>query len=763
MRREIGLSYNKKFGFNVLPLKGKAPVGMWNFWQDKPQSKTDIERMEWGKATGIGVIQGIGDLRLLDLDHVKDYDILDEMLAEIGLDNDYLWVTKSGSGEGLHIIIRVKPAGKIVNEFGDKGIYSFPFKDELQCHHLELRWRNCQTAFPPSKHPETLGTYEFYHEPKRPKELPACVDEEKIISLIKRFCSVSKNNDTQKDEEIDSYYSDNQVIESALELLSRKLTKGSYELWFKIGMSLLPLGKTGEDYFVKMSLSNKNYNDTEGEVRKKFRQLAKDSRGNISLKSLFYIAGQFGWEKPVIQFWKLSRRKVKIEDTRFRSFLDSEGFCKIKRDKGIVFARIERCVVSEVIICDIKDYLMNFINRMNAGVLNGVTRDELLSAIIKSSSRLFTNQFMEFLPLKEIDFVRDNKDEAILFYRNGVVVVRKDGCEIIDYSKFGKYIWKDQILSRDFYPVEERTVFDDFLGNVTNQYQERYLALKSTIGYMLHRFKDPVNAKAIIYLDEKLSDGAFGRSGKGLVVKAILKLRNGVIQDGRNFNIGKSFPWQRIEVNTDILAIEDIGKKFSFPNLFSVITDGMPVEKKNVMEFYLEFSVSPKIILTSNYSIAGIDDSTLDREFVIEFSDFYNRSHRPVDDFGKQFFDGWTTEEWYAFDNFMVGCIQLFLKRGLITYQYANLDRKKLLDETAPEFVEFIETEQNFVFGNSYDKKELFDSFVNSYSDFSKLTQRKFTLWMKAYAKLSGMEMVETRSGKERTITLIKAVSNDRH
>jgi len=758
MLREKAIEYNSKYGFNVLALVGKVPTGNWHEWQTKKQTADDIARLNWRSATGIGVVSGVSDLRILDLDDVGDFDILPELLKELGLAESYPWVTLSGSGRGLHILFRGEDSEQIKKEFGDKGVYVFPFKDSSQCDHLELRWKGCQTAAPPSMHPETLNCYQFYDATEIPEAAPDYIEGKKILSAIKKFCkTVNVTEKTEKPKEaINTVYYDNKVLESALDFLSKNLTKGSYDDWFKVGLALVPLGKIGENYFVKMSLANKNYTDNEKEVREKFRGMMRDARGDVSLGTLYHIAELSGWRKPIVKFWRRTETGVAIEMTKLKRFLASEGFCKFKLDKRPVFARITDNLVEEVIITDIKDFVIDYINSIPMLSLDGLTPTQLMDALIRNSSKIFCAQYMEFLPTKKIEFIRDTKDEALLFYRNGVLAVTKDGRRVIPFTEFGKFIWKDQILERDFGEETERAVFDEFIFNIVRSDHDRYLALKSSIGYLLHRYKDPTNARAVFYVDEKLSDGAFGRSGKGLVLKAVLKLREGVIQDGRNFSMTKNFAFQRVEASTNVIALEDIGKNFPFEKLFSCITDGITVEKKNVNEFYLEYGVAPKFGITSNFLARGLDDSTQDRQFIVEFSDHYNKDHRPIDDFGAKFFDGWDKKEWRAFDCFMADALQLFLRKGLIPYKFVNLEAKMVMDATAPEFVEFIEDEGNLPLDTKKDKRELFESFVNSYPDFSKQTQRKFTSWIKSWARIKGYNSDEGKSGGERTIIVYK-------
>ena len=204
-----------------------------------------------------------------------------------------------------------------------------------------------------------------------------------------------------------------------------------------------------------------------------------------------------------------------------------------------------------------------------------------------------------------------------------------------------------------------------------------------------------------------------------------------------------------MSADTNIVAIEDMREKFPFDRLFSIITEGITIEKKHRDEIFISFPESPKIVISSNFTIKGVDDSTRDRQFIVEFSDHYNKRNRPVDDFGKLFFNDWTESEWETFDNLMIECLQLYLKEGLVLYEYVNLEQKQLIDETCDEFAEFsVGIELN----HEYDKKNLYEKFKTEYPDFEKLTQGKFTRWLKIWARIKEYEVVEGKSGANRTI-----------
>jgi len=130
-----------------------------------------------------------------------------------------------------------------------------------------------------------------------------------------------------------------------------------------------------------------------------------------------------------------------------------------------------------------------------------------------------------------------------------------------------------------------------------------------------------------------------------------------------------------------------------------------------------------------------------------------------VDDFGKPFFGSWNADEWSEFDNFMISCLQLYLREGLVVYEYINVEKKKLNDETCQEFVEF--AEEGIEVGKEYEKKELYESFKKEYTDFEKLTQSKFTRWLKVWGKVKNYEVVEGKSGSKRTVSFRDKAKNE--
>ncbi|RJQ59380.1 MAG: hypothetical protein C4517_12765, partial [Stygiobacter sp.] len=403
----------------------------------------------------------------------------------------------------------------------------------------------------------------------------------------------------------------------------------------------------------------------------------------------------------------------------------------------------------EVEIFNIKDFVIDYLKRLDVEHFKETPRIKVIEAVIKGAPQHFVQTFLEFLETKELEFLRDTKEKGFLFFSNCFVEITSNKINVKRYEELDGFIWDKQVINKRLNLDRRESEFEIFIKNICKNDEQRISSLRSAIGYLLHNYKDSTNAKAVIFLDEKLSDGAYGRSGKGLVAQAIGKLRKTIRLDGRNFNFSKSFSFQSVTLDTAIIEFNDVTKKFNFDKLFSIITDDITVEKKNQNEIIIPFHQSPKIIISTNYTIEGSDDSTMDRQFVIEFSDHYNKTHRPIDEFGHRFYDEWSNEEWNSFLNYMIGCLQLYLSKGLIQCSHINLEKKKLIDSTCEEFAEYFES---LGLNVEHNKKELLEDFKKNYDEFSELKLTKFTRWMKEAARIKGFGVSERKSGVDRLI-----------
>jgi len=169
----------------------------------------------------------------------------------------------------------------------------------------------------------------------------------------------------------------------------------------------------------------------------------------------------------------------------------------------------------------------------------------------------------------------------------------------------------------------------------------------------------------------------------------------------------------------------------------------MSVEKKGQDPFKIDFVDSPKITISTNYTIKGEGPSFNRRIFEVEIANYFNDTHTPFDEFKHDLFTEWNKEEWANFDNYMVRCVQYYLKYGLVESKKINLDLRKLINNLGAEFIEFMESKP---LKELKYKKEVRDEFNRLYPNIAKYnTAQKFNAKVKEYCKFYNLNLIETK------------------
>lgn len=476
-----------------------------------------------------------------------------------------------------------------------------------------------------------------------------------------------------------------------------------------------------------------------------------------------------------LDFFKVTRDKegringLKIIYTKYDGILESLGFQRYDIDNGHIYVKIQNRIVEEVSKTKIQDHFMDFLKKLPEKLGDDVTREMLVEKFKSNPAVWFCENRFNFLTSDaRIELSHDTKKDAFIYYRNGFVKCTPSGYELMKYSELDGFIWKNQIKDRDFIkPRKQHLGLDDFgvygkfIFNIAGANDERWRSICSIIGYNLHSYTD-VKLKATVLTDSKISEKPDGRTGKTLFCKALGEIRNYCEINGKQFNPNKDFKYQEAKIDTQIICINDVKNskrhQFDFEDMFNDITEGVVVEKKNQQPF----TIHPKIIVTTNKTLDIEGASARDRAIEFEFSDHYSDKWNPFLEFGCWFFKDWTKDEWQKFDNFMMFCICLYLEKGIIDPPQINLHKRKLLDRTCSEFVDFMNDKYEsgqIKLGTEYDKKQLHDEFLEAHSDLKNTLwqyQRNFTNALKLWALYTpGIrdDVKERRSGKDLFIT----------
>lgn len=685
----------------------------------------------------------------VDFDEVKDLAKAFELLKK---DAFTLACFISPSGEGIKLIVRI-PANGGTHEASFKALREYYRKKyniepDEKCSDVS---RLCFLSYDKNIFVNT-GAVEFT-ELKKTEDLQPSIKAKKNIidkelskdveTVIKRICEANKD--------ITADYND----------------------WLKIGFALAGTFKeAGRKFFHEISRFFPSYNVSECD--KQFTACLQNEGKGVNIQTFFFVAQKHGIDIrtnqtqslvikpneypgkmegfPVHTLYKVKKdqdgivKDLNIQHTKFLELLQSFGFRRFDLEREFTFVKVKENVVEEISKTHIQDTFFRFLKSLPETLPDGLSKEFLREKFTKSPENYFSDTKLSLLEAETFKFCADNINEAFIFFFNGFVKCNKEDYTLYPYKEMQGLVWKNQILTRDFEKIsiesnqpELMSVFAKFIWNVSGKEQDRYNSLCSIIGYLLHnQFEGKL--KALILTDSDIADLANGRTGKTLFAKALARIRTLCEINGKDFDTEDRFKFQDVNLDTQIVHLNDVKKNFGIDKIFNDITEGISVQKKNKQPF----RKNVKIILSTNKTVKIEGASAKDRVIEFEFVNHYHESFSPYDEFGKWFFgEGWTQQDWCNFDNFISHCLCLYLNKGVIKPTQINLNRRKLLDSTNEDFVNFIEErvrDGRIKANEIICKNELKNDFINENFECQLELKdvRKITYWLRNFANLSG-------------------------
>jgi hypothetical protein len=499
---------------------------------------------------------------------------------------------------------------------------------------------------------------------------------------------------------------------------------------------------------IKSAYKKRNFNSKYFEDYQKIEKVKVDlKKGKDAVVKKYGISEDtFDELKEVLEhedFWfitydKSGNEKVHIDTLKYKFFLERNGFKKHYPNESQkptwVYIQSNKVKITSVEI--IKDFVLDYLmNKKEFEVWNYCAKYQ----------NLFAENFLLMLESIELKMLTDTRTSSFIAFKNGVLEVTKNEIKLIDYIDVDFYIWDEHILDRDFIILDDfENDYKKFIQNISNN---EPLAIECAIGYLISTYKNRSNNKAIILNDEVISENPEGGTGKGVFVQGISQIRKTSIIDGKLFDGKKSFPYQTVSLDTKILVFDDVIKNFNFEEKFSLVTEGLTLERKNKDAIKLNVHESPKLIISTNYAIRGEGNSHDRRRYELEVAQYYGKNLTPEDEFGRQLFDDWNLEDYQRFDNYIIYCLQLFLRTGLIKQNAKNIKMRKFIAETAMEFFDFVKDNDNVPRNIRNDKKLYYDKFIEEYPDFKRwLTRKKFNIWVQKFCSFMNYEYLSDNS-----------------
>jgi hypothetical protein len=391
--------------------------------------------------------------------------------------------------------------------------------------------------------------------------------------------------------------------------------------------------------------------------------------------------------------------KVQLSDNDYLGWLAKQGFRKYRTgEASYLIVRVQANIVHRQDGGQLRDFVNAYLESLPYEFDEGIYRFQVQNLVLAKDGKYYDPKFLQNLPGLEQPFLRDERDTAYFFFANCWVKITPAEREARPYDELPGLIWAEQVrphhialLNRD---AAQQCDFHTFTANVSAKDDDRLRVLQNALGYLLHGYKEELNARCVIFLDEVATTGKpDGRTGKSLLIRAVGELIKVTLIPGATFRFEDSFRFSRVELDTRILYFDEWdGRRLPFKKLFTEIVSELAVNKKNAPEFVIPFADGPKFAMTTNDVLLGDGSSHEGRKLEIPLAPHYSATHTPKDEFGVGFFrEGWDVAEYNRFFNLALFWVQQYLAAGrqLTQLPSATLAARKLEQETGTEFMEF--------------------------------------------------------------------------
>jgi hypothetical protein len=733
----------------------------------------------FNKRTDSSLIQHSG-LICLDFD---GYDKSKELLQdkESLSKNKYVFsVFISPSGNGLKVLVKIPAdAENHTNYFNSlEKYFNSPYFDKTS----KNLSRVCYESYDPLLHiNENSSIWDLIEEPEytevnKTRDQPTIpiTDENKIVDiLVKWWTKKYPMNEGQRNQNcyvLAMAFNDFGINKGLSSYILNQYASDDFttrEITQTIDSAYKHTANFGTKYYEdEERINNIRAKLRRGVSKKEIRIQLQDS--HLESDIIESVLNKVEEENSKQTFWdRNDKGVVKIIHIQFKQFLEDNGFYKFcpEGGKNYVFVKVTNNLIDHTSDKEIKDFVLDHLLELDdIGVYN----------YFADQTRFFKEEFLSLLSTIEIYFIADTKDASYLYYKNCAVRITKDGVSLLDYIDLGGYVWKDHVIDRNFVKcsVSDNFDFKKFVSNVNGGDEGRIKSMESTMGFLLHGYKNLGFCPAVILNDEVISDNPEGGTGKGLLMNALSKMKKLVVIDGKSFAFERSFAYQLVSADTQILCFDDVRKHFDFERLFSVVTEGLTLEKKNKDAIKIPFAKSPKIAITTNYAIKGAGNSFARRKWELELHQFYRKDYTPQDEFGRLMFGDWNDDDWCEFDNYMIGCLKNYLRTGLVKSKFVNLKIRQLSAESCHEFIEWCglvdSAERNVMLqvDTRLYKNELYSNFVEEYPDYGprgrmSISRTKFYKWLIAYAIYKEGTLPEEDRDQQGRWIIIKSKKDD--
>lgn len=430
-------------------------------------------------------------------------------------------------------------------------------------------------------------------------------------------------------------------------------------------------------YFPSMVLSKLQFNNDNKEV---YRYLVEKGFGRVNKAKEFKYAERLAKDRQPIpnNFSPEAHEKykevvAKLEEAYpFGTFIkinpeDDKGKLEVSRDdlyyisSKLGFRLHDGYIVrieDEYIVrkCTVREYYDEMKEYIKADEPEELTLLQNIYEKFIEKHGKFTISRLEIFDTELL--IKDDKQNAFQFFRNGWLHITSSVIEFKDYSLLTQLVFKEKIRNRDYVETDESGLYGEYLENAVgfNEYT------CSIIGFLVHDFKNSSTGFIPVLTEMCENPEEGGGSGKNVFCDLLKYATSFVNKNCSGLKYDEKF-WQ-MWTGQRIVALSDLPENFDFGFIKEAATGSILHKRLFKDEVEIPVERTPKIVCQTNYSVENVDGGIRRRIRLLEFTDFYTKTGGIDEHHKKHFPEDWSTEDWNGFDCVIAMALKLYLKQG---------------------------------------------------------------------------------------------------
>ncbi|KFC19344.1 primase-helicase family protein [Chryseobacterium sp. FH1] len=405
------------------------------------------------------------------------------------------------------------------------------------------------------------------------------------------------------------------------------------------------------------------------------------------------------------------------------------------------------------------------VKQLSKGYPRYVYEENILNNIIKKQWRKTVDS--SSIKIEE-DYFKIFKDKE----GNWDIIINEKNCDFLNYlinasrvhhkkerERVPPALWEAYIKKNKF-SIDGGLIHEDnpelgFSLTKDEIYEQKMHLINKifSYGYLGHNYKQGSKAWMVYAMDNEVSEEgkSEGRTGKSLMLhRAMFIFKKAEYIGSRNPKvIDNEFLFGRVTEHTKYLLFDDAHKTFPFNRLFTWISGDLNVSVKNKDGFVIPFFNSGKFAYSTNFAPLDLDDSTKDRILFMAFSNWYHGpkpdmpAHKPINDFGYEFFNGWDKVQWNKFFNCTAQCWSFFLSTDeKIGAPENNIRLRNIMGEMGVSFYEWaLDYFAKENLNRDIIKKRALEDLTTKKSNLKNISSTEFKKRLEYYCEISGLTL----------------------